>query len=445
MVILYAAWGCGSSPDSQRPAVYVDPSAAAPGNGSRESPYNAWSRVAFAPGTDYLQKRGTVARESVTISVSGAADSPILLGAYGDGAPPVIQGSEAETGWVHVSGQAYKKSISFAGGEGPGMLAQDGMPLAPAEWNTDAATTAGSLAAGSYAFNSATGEVLVRCTDGAAPDAHTIEVSRRYYGIHGSGVSHIRIENLHIRNVSLHGIAFEDGSDITVRGCTVEKSGGAVISVSPFLRAGNGIEFGNASSRCSVSACTVADIFDSGISPQTYDSNKNASGFTIAGCSIARCGFAGIEVAVLSNGGKTGSSISGVNVRDTSISSCGKGWSGQRYGSEGRGIKIAADAGAGGISGVSMSGVTVTGCRGRGFFLPEAEGRFQSPGAVYTATTRTASRLTTLQQRRPFRSCFPLRSCIRTGSAASRFMSRTAADSRSAATRFTTTARMRSR
>jgi hypothetical protein len=128
--------------------------------------------------------------------------------------------------------------------------------------------------------------------------------------------------------------------------------GGAFIGA---LQAGNGIEFGNSSANCKVDNCTIADIFDSGITPQTYDNNQSASGFTFTGNTISKCGFAGIEIAVLSNGGKTSSSIVNILVTDNIISECGSGFSGIRYGSEGRGIKIAADSGAGIISGVAVN------------------------------------------------------------------------------------------
>jgi hypothetical protein len=103
-----------------------------------------------------------------------------------------------------------------------------------------------------------------------------------------------------------------------------------------------------------VANCTVTDIFDSGITPQTYDSNQSASGFTFTGNTISKCGFAGIEIAVLRNTDKFGSSISNVTVKNNTISNCGEGFSGIRYGNEGRGIKIADDSGAGEISGVSV-------------------------------------------------------------------------------------------
>ena len=321
--------------------VYIDPGAATTGNGTSSSPYKSWSSVTFIAGKSYLQKRGTVAREQITVNASGKAGSPIVIGAYGSGALPVILGSEIETGWTLESGNIYSKQMSL---DSLGMVTQDGIVLSRLIWNTNVATTFATGLAGSFTFNPSDNKVYARCTDNANPNTHTIEVSRRYYGINGVHVSYVRIENIEIRNVSLHGIQFEDSSFIDVSGCEIKNLGGAYF-VGSGLYAGNGIEFGNQSTDCSVANTTVENIFDSGVSPQTYDSNTNAARFVFSGLTISKCGFAGIEVAVLNTGGTINSSIDGVTISDSIISECGKGYSGIRYGNEGRGIKIKGDGG----------------------------------------------------------------------------------------------------
>lgn len=375
LIYFMAVTGCGRSSidvEDQSDTVYVDPSVSSSGNGRLSSPHRFWSEVTFSAGKTYLQKRGTVAREQIIINASGTAAAPIVIGAYGTGAAPVLQGSEIETGWSLDSGAIYQKAVSLSLGQGLGMVAQDGTVLTRYEWNTSAAITFASAGAGSYSYNPATNTVYVWCTDGADPDTHVMEVSRRYYGVRGANVAHVRVENLHIRYASLHGIVFENGTYIDVSGCTVEKLGGAVIAPGP-LYAGNGIEFGNSSAHCTVSGCTVSDIFDSGISPQTYSSDNHASDFTFSDSTVSRCGFAGVEIAVLYNGGMVNSDINGVIVRNVTVTDSGKGWSGRRYGSEGRGIKINADLVAGdntrSLGGVIVEDCVVTGSAGEGIFV----------------------------------------------------------------------------
>lgn len=348
---------------------FIDPSASASGNGSLASPYNSWLDVTFEAGTTYLQKRGTIAREKVTVDASGTEDNAIAIGAYGSGSDPIIQGSEIETGWEHTQDNIYEKTID-SGVQGLGMVAENGNPLKFNTWNTDLNTTFNSASAGSYTFEYSTNTMYVWCTDDADPDTHTIEVSRRLFGINGDNQSYITIQNVHIRYASLHGIVFANSNNITISNCTLEKLGGAVIISNPsIIQAGNGIEFGNSCSNCTVSGCTVSDIFDSGISPQTYDSNSTALNFIFTGCTVTRCGFAGVEIVILSNSGTTGSSISNVKVQDIEIIDCGKGWSGIRWDTEGRGIKVDADVGAGQLSDVLIERCSISGSAGEGVYI----------------------------------------------------------------------------
>ncbi len=364
---------CGGNNGSSVDAVYIDPSSTVNGTGTISSPFNTWSSVIFKPGTTYLQKRGTVAKEQIIITESGTSSSLITIGAYGAGDSPVIDGSGFETGWNYETGSIYSKTVALESGEGLGLVIEDGAVLRFCKWDTDAAVTFSGAAAGAFSYDYSAGKVYVWTSDGSAPSMHTIEVSRRLYGIHGENVSYITIKDLSVRGVSLHGISFENSSHIAVSGCTVEKVGGAVISLSPVIYAGNGIEFGNASSDCVVDSVTVRDIFDSGFSPQIYDSNMHASNFTLENSVIEKCGFAGVEVAVLRNTDKENSSIDGVRISNVKITDCGTGWSGVRNGNEGRGIKISADIDGTNITrtinNVVIENCTVSGSKGEGVFL----------------------------------------------------------------------------
>jgi hypothetical protein len=375
VIILSALTSCNSTSSGSAAAntVYIDPSVSVSGDGSIGSPYKYWSEVTFTPGYSYLQKRGTAARESVIIGTSGTAGSTITIGAYGTGALPIIQGSETESGWSPVSGNIYSKTINPGPGGGLGLAAEDGTVLKNLQWNTDAATTFSGASAGSYSYNYNTGTVYVWCSDNADPDMHTMEISRRLHGVNGTGVSYISINNLHVRYASLHGISFADSHYITVSGCRIEKSGGAVIIPSTPLYAGNGIEFGNSSSNCLVEDSIISDIFDSGISPQTYSSGCNASNFVFRDSEISKCGFAGVEIVVLTAGAAANSHISNVTVSRISITDSGRGWSGNRYDGEGRGIKVSAHLSGtdstNSISGVLIEQCTISGSDGEGIFL----------------------------------------------------------------------------
>ena len=93
----------------ERARVHIDPTAAAGGNGSLLKPFNTWRDVVWQPNTDYLQKAGTTAHESFTVTVDGTAEAPVVIGSYGDeptgGARnrPQIDGAITFDGAAHVT------------------------------------------------------------------------------------------------------------------------------------------------------------------------------------------------------------------------------------------------------------------------------------------------------------------------------------------------------
>ena len=354
--------------------VFIDPSATLSGDGSKATPYRSWDEVpSFTAGFTYAQKHGTEARESIVVTSSGSVAAPIVIAAYGRNTDPLprVIGSEVESGWVGagLGPPIYTRAVALAAGELLGNVAEDGSVLTFRPWTTDLATTFASAAAGSFAYEPDSGNVYVWASDGADPDDHLMEVSRRRFGVDVVGRSHITIRDLHISNVSLHGVHCQNCSSVAVEDCRIEKIGGAVIGLAPLLYAGNGVEFGQSSLLGVVRGCVIADIFDSGITPQTYSSDQSAAGFTFAANTISRCGLAGIEVAVLDPGGVSGASLTDIDISATTITGCGAGWSGLRYGQEGRGIKIAANAGAGSIANVSIATTTIEDSRGAGLYL----------------------------------------------------------------------------
>jgi len=62
--------------------IYVDPSAAGPGDGSLSHPFTAWTSVVWSPGNTYLQKRGTTYAGVFRLGASGTREQRITIGAY---------------------------------------------------------------------------------------------------------------------------------------------------------------------------------------------------------------------------------------------------------------------------------------------------------------------------------------------------------------------------
>jgi hypothetical protein len=352
--------------------VYIDPSAAVNGDGSVHSPFQSWSHADFQPGYSYVQKRGTIAREELTIDTSGTAQAPITIGAYGVGEKPIIQGSERTEGWTPVSGTIYSKTIDVTGG-GLGMVAENGTVLTTLVWQGNPIDTFVGASPGSFSFDYNTSTVYVWTSDSASPDNHEIEVSRRLFGIYGNSVEYVDVEGVHVRYVSLHGMNFPNSSHISITDCLIEKLGGAMIIPASSIYAGNGIEFGDSAHYGTVRNTTVSQIFDSGVSPQIFTSNQSASNFIFSDLTIDRCGFAGVEVVVLYNSGVVNSSLTDVLITNVTVTNSGRGFSSVRYGNEGRGIKV--DAYINGaedsreINGVEIKNCTVSGSMGEGIFI----------------------------------------------------------------------------
>ncbi len=343
-------------------AYYIDASAGNDSNsGTESSPIKSLSG---AEGLDFSTiktiylKRGETWRESFTFPTSG-----ISLSAYGTGAFPLLDGRREISTWQNLGSDLYSSQVTLGSSEGLGNLSMDGSLLAAVAWSTDVSTTLGGAANSSFTYNYATSTLYVKISD--SPANHSFYASSILTAITAKGLSKVKVENVNIIGFSLHGVNFSNCSSCSVKSSTISNIGGAVIAAG-YLYAGNGIEFGDSSSGGIVDGVTVSNIFDSCLSPQTYTANQTASAFEFKNSTLSYCGFAGIEISVLSNGGTTGSQISNVAISNINISSTGNGWSGRRYGTEGHGVRIGADTGAGTISGVTLSGVNINGAVGDG-------------------------------------------------------------------------------
>jgi Right handed beta helix region len=80
---------------------YIDPTAAAGGNGTLQHPYASWTQVTWTSGSTYLQKVGTT--YAGTVDVLG---SEVTISSYGTGAAPQVEG-------VYFSGASHDLLSNF--------------------------------------------------------------------------------------------------------------------------------------------------------------------------------------------------------------------------------------------------------------------------------------------------------------------------------------------
>jgi len=97
---------------AQNTAYYIDCSAPTNGTGSQASPWNALSSAnaksgGFTAGDQILLKRSTTCQGTLSPAGSGAAGSPVTIGAYGTGSVPAIVAPAASDYAVRLSDQSY--------------------------------------------------------------------------------------------------------------------------------------------------------------------------------------------------------------------------------------------------------------------------------------------------------------------------------------------------
>ena len=313
----------------------------------------------FVSNTTIYLKRNSIWYEQLTVPVSN-----LNIDAYGTGNLPAINGSLEVSGWASLGSNFYSKTITPASGEALGNISEDDIMMKFAAWDDDYTTSLSGAADGSFTFDYPNNTIYIKVS--SDPALKTYRASIKIYGINVENKSNVTIKNVSISNFSLLGVNFKNCNTCSITDSSISNGGGAVLqnlgvgSSPDYLYAGNGVEFGNSSTNGAASSLTISKIFDSGLSPQTYASNQTAGPFTFSNNTISECGFAGIEISVLDNNGTTNSTINTVAMSGNTISSSGKGWSGQRYGSEGYGIRVKADDGAGSISGVSLTTSEIT-------------------------------------------------------------------------------------
>ncbi|WP_328951039.1 RICIN domain-containing protein [Streptomyces sp. NBC_00184] len=90
---------------------YVDCGAAAAGDGTQATPWNALAQVnshTFQPGDSILLRRGsTCTGQTLFPKGSGAAGAPVVVDAYGTGAKPALAGAGQVTDVVRLADQQY--------------------------------------------------------------------------------------------------------------------------------------------------------------------------------------------------------------------------------------------------------------------------------------------------------------------------------------------------
>lgn len=130
MLLALALWlNMGIQADSSTTQTYYIDCESGDDTHAGTSPDSAWrtaqkvNDTAFMPGDTILFKRGTVCQGALWPKGSGTADAPIVLGAYGYGSLPVIDGGQSEAA-LKLFDQEYwhLRELEITGGTKYGVL-----------------------------------------------------------------------------------------------------------------------------------------------------------------------------------------------------------------------------------------------------------------------------------------------------------------------------------
>lgn len=115
---------------------YIDPAGSDVAAGT--APETAWASIArvntawaagtFGPADSILFRRGNTWHGTITVAEAGIAGSPIVIGAYGTGADPIITGFTTLSSWTSVGDTVYYAALSPA--SAPEMVTIDGVQYA---------------------------------------------------------------------------------------------------------------------------------------------------------------------------------------------------------------------------------------------------------------------------------------------------------------------------
>jgi len=228
------------------------------------TPATAWLTVSHAAttattaGDRILLHRGDSWNESLQPGASGTSSSPIIWGAYGRGAAPILDGSMAVGTWTNTSGNVWQASVTESGGVE--YVTFDGLGGEHKTWDGTPAT---SLTAEYEWMHDASGNLLY------------------VYSATNPGTAYTEVRAYNIRNVLMFSTA---RSYVTLEDIEVRRAGQRVVYL------------GGACSNIVLRRLRVWN--DQRVSSPYFGievNNSGASAVTIEGCEIFGC-YIGIQI-----------------------------------------------------------------------------------------------------------------------------------------------------
>lgn len=248
---------------------YVSSAGSDAANGT--STATSWQTIAkvnsssFSGGAQILFNKGDTWRETLTVPSSGSSGSPIIFGAYGSGAAPVITGANSMTGFSDGGSNIWDKTSVTTQPKVVVVGANLPKPMA--------ASRAACTAAGDWFWTANTLSVYA-----TSDPSGTVEANQRGSAVTTNSKTYLTFDGLTIRGGNTRTVRIGETTSvgITFQNCTVET--GATHGFSLFVS-------GTANTLL-INACTIQNNGGPGIEV----SNDYTSG-TISNNTMSRNGF----------------------------------------------------------------------------------------------------------------------------------------------------------
>lgn len=256
------------------------------------------SNISLQPGDQILFKRGSVWREKLTIIASGTEESPIVIGAYGNGDAPEIRGTDQITTWESAGTNMWKAKLSVE----PKIIFFDGQ-----------AGTKPSIAAELQARNEWYWQdgFLYIYSEGEPSKYYTqsgIEAGSRNTAILVGNSNYVNMQELHLSGANYKGIEVFKSNNITLQNITIDHSAGHGID---FISSGNSI----------IDSCKVSDVTGDGIRLRYTIIGNPCDHTIIRNNTVQRCILYGINTYGISPDYR----IKEVQIYGNQVSQCGSG------------------------------------------------------------------------------------------------------------------------
>ena len=223
---------------------YIDASSGSDSNTGTSST-SAWRTISkindssFQPGDQILFKRGESWNENLVFPSSGNASNPILIGAYGTGDKPVINGMQVvNLSWSNYSGNVWQTSLSYH----TQRLLKNGTELLRADSYSEMDGT-------QYMWYYDENNHVLYLSSATNPNNEAISINVYYDVFLINAKQYITVRDIEVRGGYGYGMAIRASSHINVINCTVGRYSFKALQ----LRGLNGTIV----SYCSVDSCTV--------------------------------------------------------------------------------------------------------------------------------------------------------------------------------------------